>query len=186
MAPEGTIDDRTVAELNLRAVELTERKEFVEAARILENLIQQRPNAGDLHYNLAIAYEGMGDYGAAERALRNALTVSKEEKPEYLLELAYCLFEMRRLDEAEALCRRAVEKEPASARAWNVLGVLSFVQERYEEARACFERAVELDPGYEDAWFNLADTYEELGEEEKEREARERFRTLRGSRRMSS
>jgi tetratricopeptide (TPR) repeat protein len=45
------------------------------------------------------------------------------------------------LDEAEALCRRAIDFLPDVTYAMNNLGHILRIRHRYEEARACFERA---------------------------------------------
>jgi len=59
--------------------------------------------------------------------------------------------------------RKALDKDPAFAPAWNDLGVVEFRSQHYDSARTFFEKAVALDPDFSEAWFNLADTYEELG-----------------------
>lgn len=50
---------------------------------------------------------------------------------------------------------------------WNSLGVLYFVTDRYAKACDYFEKAISFDPNFLDSWFNLADTYEALGDLDK-------------------
>ena len=60
----------------------------------------------------------------------------------------------------------------------NNIGVLNFTNGEYEKACEYFERAVVADSGSLDAWYNLADTYEVLGEKEKCEFARQRYFNL--------
>lgn len=67
------------------------------------------------------------------------------------------------LEAAEALLRKAAQREPTSARAHNKLGVSLARQGRHEEALACFHRAVELDPLHAPAYCNIGTVYAETG-----------------------
>jgi tetratricopeptide (TPR) repeat protein len=54
-----------------------------------------------------------------------------------------------------ALWADAVEKAPASARAWNNLGMAHLSHDEYERARRAFERALAIDPSHSRARENL-------------------------------
>jgi Flp pilus assembly protein TadD len=54
-----------------------------------------------------------------------------------------------------ALWRDAVAKAPASARAWNNLGMAYFSHEEWAEADAALRRALALDPANPRAQSNL-------------------------------
>ncbi|MFC1730132.1 methyltransferase domain-containing protein [candidate division KSB1 bacterium] len=49
--------------------------------------------------------------------------------------------------------------DPASAPAWNSLGVAALHDGRFEEAESCFQKACETDPGFIEAAVNLANFY---------------------------
>jgi Flp pilus assembly protein TadD len=85
------------------------------------------------------------------------------------------LLEERRYGEAEASFRRAVEREPQMAEAWNGLGVAAASAGRDEEAIAAWRRAIDLDATKLDALLNLALLYRRLGRRSDEGEALERF-----------
>src|SRR5262245_18497472 len=57
------------------------------------------------------------------------------------------------LDRAEALYRQALERDPSSADAWHLLGVLATGRGRPDAALECIGRALTLRPG--DAGFLL-------------------------------
>jgi Flp pilus assembly protein TadD len=67
------------------------------------------------------------------------------------------------LGDAEALLRKATEREPTSPRAHNKLGVALARQGRHEEALVCFRRALELDPLHAPAYCNIGTVYAETG-----------------------
>jgi len=56
---------------------------------------------------------------------------------------------------AEALCREVLDREPCSAQALHLLGVLAVQSRRLDEAVALMRRAVELDPSKADLHNNL-------------------------------
>jgi tetratricopeptide (TPR) repeat protein len=62
------------------------------------------------------------------------------------IERARALEEQGRLDEAEAIYRKVLERVPRAPRALEGLGVLLFQRGRAQEAAACFARGVELWP----------------------------------------
>ena len=69
---------------------------------------------------------------------------------------------MEHFDFSEKCYHRALERDPASPKIWNNLGVLYFSEGDYEEARHCFEEALSRMPMFYDALINLRDTCREL------------------------
>ncbi|MEM5947291.1 tetratricopeptide repeat protein [Spirochaetia bacterium 38H-sp] len=165
-------------EINNRAAQFIEDKQYVEAIRLLENNIGLTSSNTALLYNLAIAYEGVGDYSQAMDFLKKALDSEKEKKAEILGEMAYCLFKQENYDEAMDMCESALSVDAACSRVWNLKGVLLFLGKSYEQAYECFEKSVEIDSSCADAWFNLADTCELLGKKEREKQARAMYDKL--------
>lgn len=66
------------------------------------------------------------------------------------------LEEAGRSDEAAAVYRGALEREPESPRAWTNLGNAEASQGKTAEAEAAYRRALALDPDHRDALNNLA------------------------------
>ena len=90
-----------------------------------------------------------------ETLYRHALSVTVNN---HLLSHNLChdLMTQGRLEEAEALCRRAVEIVPDFAGAYNTLGVVQLKERKYAEAEESFSAATRYLPDYEYAWLNLA------------------------------
>lgn len=61
----------------------------------------------------------------------------------------------KRLDDAEALLRRATQIAPDFARAWTALGALLMDMNKYVDAISAFEKATKLEPHNADAWSGL-------------------------------
>ena len=74
---------------------------------------------------------------------------------------------------AEAAARRAVQCDPACARAWETLGTILVRRDLLEESCNCYETAVRLDPRFAQALNNLAVTLDRTGQTES---AEERYR----------
>ncbi len=81
-------------------------------------------------------------------------------------------------DEAIRYARLAVEMDPKSSEAWNVMGLAHYQKREYPEAVAAFGKAVEAEPGFADAAYNLARAYQEMGEIDKAVEAYRRYEAL--------
>jgi len=90
------------------------------------------------------------------------------------LEKGMAQFERQDYDAAIASVNKAVELEPKSAVAYNMLGMayrFKYNQVRNQELRdkeiAAFQKAIELDPNYWVALINLGATYYYTGEKAK-------------------
>jgi predicted O-linked N-acetylglucosamine transferase (SPINDLY family) len=68
-----------------------------------------------------------------------------------------------RLQEAEQICRRVLDAEPAQAGAWHLLGVVAYQLGRQEEAIACLRRAIALDAGQAAFHDSLGTALQEQG-----------------------
>jgi Flp pilus assembly protein TadD len=62
----------------------------------------------------------------------------------------------RKLTDAEAAYRRALELDPRLGLAWDGLGLVFYDAGRFADARPAFERALEMDPDSARATFHLA------------------------------
>ncbi len=86
-----------------------------------------------------------------------------------------------KLDPAVESLRAAVERNPASAIAWNELGVTLRMRGDFQDAAAAYERAIAIDPAYAPAHRNLGvlrDLY--LGDANAALDSFERYKSLTG------
>src|SRR5205814_10235655 len=60
--------------------------------------------------------------------------------------------------------RQVLSGEPASAAAWNGVGLVLVELKRFPDARNAFVRAVEADPAHAGAHYNLSFTLSNLGD----------------------
>lgn len=115
------------------------------AALIAEQGAFQRRDWRDL-FGHGICLERTGAWDAAEARLRETLELYPDQ-PEVLNYLGYSLVEQRRkLDEALALIRKAVEGRPNSGHIVDSLGWALYRVGDYPAAVRELERAVELEP----------------------------------------
>jgi adenylate cyclase len=70
------------------------------------------------------------------------------------------------LQEAESLCRRAIELHPRSELSHAVLGAVLLFQGRYDEAIASLEQGVTLNPNYPEVHVHLCNGYRCIGRPE--------------------
>lgn len=96
-------------------------------------------------------------------------------------QLAICLWQSRkRLEDAEALLRRATLQAPDFAAAWLTLGGLLMEMTKFVDAIAAYEKATKLEPENPEAWAGLANAYGRAMYPEKAVTAYERAIAIRG------
>jgi tetratricopeptide (TPR) repeat protein len=85
----------------------------------------------------------------------HALAVTKDN---FLIShnLCYTLILANRLDEAEPLCRAAIQIKPDHFQAYNTLGILQVKRGQYAEAEQNFQKVLDNMPNYSLTYANLA------------------------------
>jgi Flp pilus assembly protein TadD len=123
---------------------------FDEAKPFLQRALETSPPSflRRIHSMLGHHFRDRGDFGEAERWFRSSIELEPTEA-EARIFLGAMLARLGRLDEAEALHRRATAcLTGAVDEAYLNLGYVLRARGRYEEALECFERAMTLDPQY--------------------------------------
>ena len=100
-------------------------------------------------------YLALGRAQDAELAWASGVAARPDEV-DLLVSLAVSLGAQDRLGEAISVLHRATTAEPASARAWAQLGVVSMANHDYGTASEALLNALELDSGNAEARFHLA------------------------------
>ena len=170
--------NRTVSELNNRAVSYIDSGRYAEAIDLLTKALSLDPSRAGILFNRAEAHRLSGHMEEARRDLRAELQLVPNS-PEVLHALGLVAYDGEDFDQARLYYAKAIEADAAYAPAWNDLGVIAFRTQRYDEARVDFEKASTLDPDFSEAWFNLADTYDELGMGQKRAAALEQLKRAR-------
>jgi Tfp pilus assembly protein PilF len=112
------------------------------------------PNA-DAHSGLGAAYRDNGDLSRAVEEFRKAV----EAKPSFVharTNLGWCLFSLRKYDEARDEFERILQTDPDNVNALFQLGVIAGVKARPAEAMEWYGKVLRLRPDDMRARFNLA------------------------------
>ena len=150
--------DRAVSDTLQRVTQHQAAGRFSAAGKLLDELLQQRPdNPKLIHYKgLNLIQQGITEDGRAmiEHALEQA-----PEDPIQLTDLGAFLAQSGDIEKASELFRSAVEVAPNYSVARSNLGAALVVQEKYQQAIPHLEKAIELDHQLLDAHTNLSTAY---------------------------
>jgi tetratricopeptide (TPR) repeat protein len=124
------------------------------AARAYREVLDTDPHSGEALHLLGLVAHSQGRLAEAVALIESA--IAQEASARFLANLAMVLNDLKRLPEAEAACRWALEQVPDYPEALNTLGVVLAAMERPEEAVLAFRRAVALRADYAEAHLNLA------------------------------
>jgi len=106
-------------------------------------IILKDPLTPEEHLNLGVAYERKGEFDQAIREYQSAA----KKLPIAFLYLGNAYFLKNQWKEAEGCYRKAIEKDPKNADAYNNLAWVYYTRgENLDEAEALAQKALELDP----------------------------------------
>jgi Tfp pilus assembly protein PilF len=77
LARASRLNQRSAAVVTQRALIAQERRDHVQAVRLLEEARQLAPRLPEVHLNLGLSHEALGNAGAAEESYRNFLRVTE-------------------------------------------------------------------------------------------------------------
>ncbi len=166
-------------ELVNRGIDFSRQGKHLKAAELFLQALELVPRHPVISFNLALEYLKLREPEQALSCLKNS-TGGDPDNPDYWCETGVALYELKDYNGAEEAFDKAVSLGGETSRLCNSFGVLRFVTEDYSRAREFFSRAVTLDPGNADAWFNLADTFDVLGNRKGAGEARREYEKLTG------
>ncbi len=138
------------------------------------------PPRAQADFNRAVGLMRAGQSGEAELEFKQLASGYPQLAGPHI-NLGLLQRKANRLDESEKSLRTAVEKNPASAMAWNELGVTLRMAGKFQDAASAYERALAADPNYAPAHRNfgvLLDLY--LGDAERALTELERYKELTG------
>ncbi|HEX2061080.1 MAG TPA: tetratricopeptide repeat protein, partial [Thermoanaerobaculia bacterium] len=139
------------AEALRAAVRLEEEGKHALAAHAYREVLQKDPRSVLAWTNLGNTEMRLGRRPAAEEAFRKALELDPESA-DTLNNLAWLLYEEKRMDEAEPLARRAaLTKAPDPWMRWDTLARILAAKGKCDEARMTFEQALAAVPEHRTA-----------------------------------
>lgn len=141
-----------------QAKQLFELKNFNDAEKIYQDIVEKVPENYFVLSNLgAVQIEG-GKLSAAEVALKKAIQINGQESyPWTNLGIIYC--RQGKFDDAIGALRQAVSLNDKDWRAHNYLGISLGQNSQRDEAEVELKKSLELNDKYPDAHFNLAIVY---------------------------
>ena len=156
--PQAELLPEQVRELVQQAKSLFENKNYADAEKIYQRLVERIPNNYFVLSNLGVVQIESGKLSDAEAALKKAVGINGNDSYAYTnLGIAYS--RQGKFDEAIGVLHKAVTFNSSNAVAHNYLGVCLGQEEQWNEAEVQLKKAVELKPEYSDAHFNLAVLY---------------------------
>jgi Tfp pilus assembly protein PilF len=121
--------------------------DYATAHGLWADTVAKRPASARAHNNLGLAEQARGQLDAAERHLRDAITLAPGTA-EPLYNLGVVLAAKQQPAEAAAAYREAIRIAPESAAAHNNLANLLLAERRSEEAGWHYAEAVRLQPNF--------------------------------------
>lgn len=144
-----------------RAELLLSHGEDEEAEKILVSVLAQDETNLDAMIFLASLYLKRKQYSRAEVLYRELCELQKYKKAGPLSNLAFCLFEQNKLNEAIQFYQKAMHLEPDNVKRYSNLGQVLFVTKQLPEAIEMFKKASKLAPRDTEILFMLADSLRE-------------------------
>ena len=135
---------------------------FHDALTAYGEAIRLRPEYAAAHINKGSSLQAMGRLDDAAVSLRQALLLEPDNAAA-LTNLGQVLIEMgdlELLDQAEALCQRALTVAPGLSQAINSLGNVMRLQGRLDDALAYYHQALQMNPRQATPCHNIGKLYQ--------------------------
>lgn len=153
-----------------RAEILLSYGEDEEAEKVLVSTLSLDPENIDALIFLASLYLKRKQYSRAEVLYRALNDLQRNKNTGTISNLAFCLYEQNKIDEAILFYEQALELDPKNVKRYTNLGQVFFVTRDFDEAIKLFVRALRFEPRDTSILFMLADTYREAQKLGKARE----------------
>lgn len=170
--PAVAANDDRVEDLLDKGNELRDARRFAEAEEAYQGVFKLRPRDGRAAYGLGNVFTDQQRWEAAEASYRDAVQWNPQNV-DALVALSVVLVQPRtgagnakRLADAEAFARRAVQIDPKNAVAWDRLGVAMETRGSVTpELEHSYRRAIEVDPDFAVGYAHLARVLKRFGKQ---------------------
>lgn len=157
-ALSNTPDDVAI---QLRLVEcLTEERELIEAADLVQQVIASHRQNGWAHHLLAVILTRTGQWAEALEFAEKAIALIPD-RAEAWAQLADIQIRQEKFMEADKTARQALKLDPLSAYANHLQARAKAKLERFDEAERQYQKVLSLDPDYADSLAGLTTLYYE-------------------------
>lgn len=156
-----------------------EERNFLQARKEYEKVVELWPLYTEAHNNLAVVYKELGMYDMAQTQLKKAIALNPRYARAYH-NLAV-IFQLKGdLPQAAKNYLTVLSLDHNHLASYNNLGLVYRADRRLPEARALLEKALTLDSAHPQTHYNLALILEETGETEQARFHYQKFIDLSG------
>lgn len=142
---------------NLLGLAYFKKKNYVDAASAFEKCLELKPDVSEVHVNLGVIYEELGEKDKAEEEYKKASAI--DGNPNAGFNLAKFYYGQNKLDQALDYVRESIQKKNGPAAAYNLQGVILNQMGRYAEALESFQYALRLSPNDLSLNVNLGIAY---------------------------
>jgi len=147
-----------------------EKDSFPVAQAFLEKGLALNPNAPELHFNLGLIYQSLGQDDAAVRSYQKAIELCGSDVPAlYWVQLGTAQLTSAKAGpvDAEASFLKGLNQDPKFAQAYYELGKLCFQRKEFDRAEELLDKAINLDPKLLSAYYQYGMTCLRNGKTEK-------------------
>ncbi len=130
---------------------------YAEAVAEYGKAAELEPDLAEAHFNLGLACFEAGDMARAEEELKRANGIKEQALPCFYLARIY--LGQKKLDQALAEAQKSIGKNPSSAGAYNLKGVILNQLGRFAEAAGSFQAGLVLAPDDINLRLNLGIAY---------------------------
>ena len=141
----------------LISLDVNQKRNQAARAR-LDAAVKASPQNPALQLVAARQYSALGDDAAAEKSVKQAITLDAKNLAAYDL-LARIYVQQRKLPEATAEFDKLATMQPRASGPQTAVGVFLQIQNRFDEAETRYKKALEIDPRAAVAANNLAQMY---------------------------
>ena len=138
------------------------RGELAEAERLYSKILDHDPDDADALFFLGIIAMNDGREARAAELLERAIG-SRPNDPVFWSTLGVVCYQLRRLEQGAAVCRRGIALQPENTDNLNNLAALLAEAGNTEEARDIMEQLIASGRGLAHAYFNLGGIYRDYG-----------------------
>ncbi|HWL09121.1 MAG TPA: tetratricopeptide repeat protein [Planctomicrobium sp.] len=156
--------EENAAHYQLRGIALMILEEWEVAAQDFEMAYELGESSTNLHYNLGICYERMGEQAAALEEFDSILKAYPEEVPS-LMARGNLLLQMKQIAAGLRDIDKAIELKPNADDAHNSRGIALRMQGKYAEAIKAYDKALEINPQRADSICNRGYARKQLGDQ---------------------
>jgi tetratricopeptide (TPR) repeat protein len=137
-------------------------KQYSEAARTFQTLIDDKYETSEIDRAIADAYEGKQETQKAVDALRRAIALNPSDENGYLAFASLCL-DHQDFKGAERVISVGLSRQPKSSSLVFERGILNAMQDHFDDAEADFQMSANLAPESNTGYIGLGVTYLETG-----------------------